>query len=68
MLGMWWVCSNSAEHATMERAVRQQLIPYCYRAMALKPTANAKAQLEAFKQVRHGKERAGMTRRQGVNS
>lgn len=52
----------------MERAVRQQLIPYCYRAMALKPTANAKAQLEAFKQVRHGKERAGMTRRQGVNS
>lgn len=36
----------------MERAVRQQLIPYCYRSMALKPTANAKAQLEAFKQVR----------------
>lgn len=45
------VCSTAVEHAQMERLVRRQLIPYCYRAIALKPSTAVKSQLESFKQV-----------------
>lgn len=43
--------STAVEHAQMERLVRRQLIPYCYRAIALKPSTAVKSQLESFKQV-----------------
>jgi hypothetical protein len=51
MLSLMSTCSSSAvEHAAMERAVRDFLIPHLYRAMALKPSDTAAKQLDAFKQ------------------
>ena len=42
-------CSNMGDHAVMERAVRNELIPYCYRSIALKPSAATKRQLEIMR-------------------
>lgn len=43
----------------MEKLVRGTLIPYCYRSIALKPSASVKAQMEAFKAAKPNKPGAG---------
>src|SRR5690348_2769004 len=43
--------STAADAAIADRTVKDTLIPYLYRTMALKPSAVAQSQLEVFSQT-----------------